>query len=145
MSHHGKFRPINLSKYVGGDPLAIEYRSSWECRIMKYLDNNPSVLAWNYEGLRIPYFDPSRQKRRNYIPDFYVKYKTKDGKIKEAIWEVKPRHETIEPRVKKRKTKKYIYEVLTYGTNQAKWQACQEYCMNKGWGFTLITEKELGL
>lgn len=144
MSYHGMFRPTNLKKYLG-DPYKIEYKSHWELKVMKYLDINPSVIEWAYEGLKIPYFDPSRQKMRHYLPDFYLKYKNREDVIKEVIWEVKPHKETNEPKVRKRKTKQYIYEVVTYNTNQAKWQACQSYCNAKGWGFMLITENELKL
>ena len=39
--------------------------------------------------------------------------------------------------------KKYIREVVTYSVNHAKWKAAQKFCKANGWGFELITEKEL--
>jgi len=51
----------------------------------------------------------------------------------------------VEPAKRSRVTKQYITEVMTYGINQAKWKAAQEYCLDKGWQFKVLTEKELGL
>jgi hypothetical protein len=59
--------------------------------------------------------------------------------------EVKPKAQTVEPKVQKRKTKQYITEVTTWATNSAKWSSAREYCMDKGWEFKLITETELGI
>jgi hypothetical protein len=51
----------------------------------------------------------------------------------------------MEPEKKKRVTKQYIQEVVTWGVNQAKWKAATEYCLDRGWEFKLITEDHLGL
>ena len=59
--------------------------------------------------------------------------------------EVKPKYQTMEPEKKKRVTKQYIQEVVTWGVNQAKWKAATEYCLDRGWEFKLITEDHLGL
>jgi hypothetical protein len=59
--------------------------------------------------------------------------------------EVKPQKQSVEPTKRSRVTKQYITEVMTYGINQAKWKAAQEYCLDKGWQFKVLTEKELGL
>jgi hypothetical protein len=59
------------------------------------------------------------------------------------LLEVKPAAQTVEPKASKRKTKRYINEVFTYGINQAKWEAASQYAQSKGWEFKLITEKEL--
>jgi hypothetical protein len=59
--------------------------------------------------------------------------------------EVKPKQQTQEPKVQKKKTRKYLTEVMTWGVNQAKWAAAREYCLDKGWSFMLITEAELGI
>ena len=39
----------------------------------------------------------------------------------------------------------YYTEVATWGVNQAKWKAAEEYCMDRGWEFRVITEDHLGL
>ena len=59
--------------------------------------------------------------------------------------EVKPKHQTTEPKVQKRKNKKYLTEVMTWGVNQAKWRYAREYCLDRGWEFKIITEQELGI
>jgi hypothetical protein len=59
--------------------------------------------------------------------------------------EVKPYHQTQEPKKQQRKTKRYINEVKTYGINIYKWKAAKEYCADRGWTFQILTERELGL
>jgi hypothetical protein len=59
------------------------------------------------------------------------------------LLEVKPKAQTQEPKKQSRKTKRYITEVMTYGVNQAKWKAAEDFCRNRGWEFRLITETEL--
>jgi hypothetical protein len=51
----------------------------------------------------------------------------------------------LPPEPKKRVTKQYINEVVTYGVNQAKWKAAQEFCLDRGWEFRVMTEEHLGL
>ena len=45
----------------------------------------------------------------------------------------------------KRKTKAYIYEVVEYAKNQAKWKAAEEWCLDRGYEFKVLTENELGI
>ena len=45
----------------------------------------------------------------------------------------------------KRKTKTWMNEVVTYGVNQAKWKAAQDFCEDRLWDFKILTEKELGI
>ena len=59
--------------------------------------------------------------------------------------EVKPKKETVEPKVQSKKTRRYLTEVVTWGVNKAKWKSAREYCEDKGWEFRLITEDDLGL
>ena len=144
MAYKGLFRPLNPQKYVG-DPTNIVYRSSWECRVMDWLDRNPDIISWASEELHVPYLSPIDGKWHRYFPDFLVKVKQRDGKIKTLMLEVKPKHQTIAPVQPSRKTKKYINEVITYGTNQAKWKYAYEYCLDRGWEFKILTEDHLGL
>jgi hypothetical protein len=32
---------------------------------------------------------------------------------------------------------------MTWGVNEAKWKAAQEYCLDRGWVFQIMTEKQL--
>ena len=36
-------------------------------------------------------------------------------------------------------------EVYTWGVNQAKWKAAQDFCDDRLWEFKIFTEKELGI
>ena len=144
MAYSGRFRPKNPKKYVG-DPTNIIYRSSWECRVMRWLDDNPSILSWASEELVIPYISPVDKRYHRYFPDFLVKVKTKDGITKTMILEIKPKKQAVEPVKKKRVTKQYLHEVMTWGVNQAKWKAAEEYALDRGWEFKVLTEEHLGL
>lgn len=112
---------------------------------MIYFDNNSNVLEWQSEEFFVPYRSPIDGKLHRYFPDFWIKIRERSGDIKIRLIEVKPYHQTQEPKVQKRKTKKYINEVKTYGINMYKWKAAREYCADRGWTFQILTEKELGL
>lgn len=140
----GRYSVKNPKKYKG-DPTKVIYRSSWELRMMNYLDNNPAVLEWSSEETVIPYVSPVDNRYHRYFVDFWVKAKTKDGETKVMLFEVKPKHQTTAPTKKSKVTKRYITEVMTWGVNQAKWEAAKEYCADRNWEFKLITEDELGL
>lgn len=142
--YKGKFKPVNYKKYKG-DPTNIVYRSLWERKAMRHFDTNPNVLEWSSEEIVVPYYDPVQSKWRRYFPDFVIKIRLPDGSTRVKMLEVKPEKETKEPQKQKRVTKKYITEVTTWGTNQAKWKAAQEYCSDRKWDFQIITEKELGI
>jgi len=143
-TYKGRYSPKHPEKYKG-DPTQIIYRSGWERRLMVYLDENKSVIQWSSEEIAIPYISPLDNRYHRYFPDFYVKAIDKDGNITEQLLEVKPKKETKEPTKKKRITKQYITEVTTWGKNQAKWKAAEEYCLDRGWQFKLITEDHLGI
>jgi hypothetical protein len=143
MSYKGWFKPKNSNKYKG-DANNIVYRSSWELRVMKYLDDHPSVLWWVSEELPIPYRSPIDQKIHRYFPDFIVRLKQADNKEITVVLEVKPYKQTQKP-TQKRQTKRFIQEAMTYVVNQEKWRAADLFCKEHGWQFKIITEKELGL
>ena len=144
MSYQGSFRPKNPEKYQG-NPNNIVYRSLWELKLMRYLDDHSEVISWGSEEVAIPYRSPVDGKIHRYFPDFVVKKKNRDGTSSTIMIEVKPRAQTIEPKVQKKATKKYINEVMTWGVNQAKWKAAENYCQDRMWKFQLMTEKELGI
>jgi len=144
MAYSGRFRPSNPQKYAG-DYKNIIYRSSWECRVMNWLDKNPNIVSWASEEIIIPYKSPVDNRMHRYFPDFVVKVRDKDGRFKTMMLEVKPKKQTMEPEKKKRITKQYIQEVVTWSINQAKFKAATEYCLDRGWEFKLITEDHLGL
>jgi hypothetical protein len=143
MPYSGRFLPKNPKKY-NGDSSNIIYRSSWEVRVMKYLDDHPNVLWWSSEELAIPYKSPIDNKVHRYFPDFIAKIRRKDGTVMTYVLEVKPEKQTKMP-VKRKKTQTYINETVTYAINQEKWRAAELFCFEHGWQFKLITERELGL
>jgi len=137
--YKGRFVCNNPEKYVGNSQEII-YRSSYELKFMNWCDTNTDVLAWGSEEIVIPYRSPLDKKIHRYFPDFFVKTESKKYLI-----EVKPYRFTKEPVIPKRKTKRFINEVMTYGVNLAKWETATEFCLDRGWEFMIITEKELGL
>ena len=144
MSYKGRYRPSNPKKYKG-DSSNIIYRSLWERKFMVYCDNQTKILEWGSEEIVLPYRSPIDNKVHRYFPDFYIKVKESNGKIKRYIIEIKPKKHTVEPKMKKKKTKGYIYEVYEYAKNQAKWKAAEEFCKDRMWEFKVLTEDELGI
>jgi hypothetical protein len=140
----GIYTPKNPEKYRG-DSTKIMYRSSWELRVFKWMDDNPSIIAWASEECIIPYKSPVDNKLHRYFPDIWARIQSSDGRIKTYLIEIKPYAQSIEPKIKKRITKQYINEVCTYAVNQAKWKAAKEYCLDKRWEFKVLTEKDLGI
>jgi hypothetical protein len=142
-TYKGRFQPKNPKKY-NGDANNIIYRSTWEVRVMKWLDEHPNVVWWASEELPIPYKSPLDNKIHRYFPDFIAKIKQKDGSVMTYIIEVKPLEQTKMP-VQKKKTQRYIREAATYVVNQEKWKAADIFCQEHGWKFMIMTEKELGI
>ena len=142
--HQGRFHPRFPNKYKG-DSRNIIYRSSWELKFMRYCDSNTNIVKWSSEEIVIPYRSPIDNRFHRYFPDFYLKYKDNTGKMIEKVVEIKPAKQVQEPKVQKRKTKKYVTEVVTYAKNQAKWLAAEEFRRDRKWKFQILTEKELGV
>ena len=143
--YQGFFKPKNIKKY-DGDPTKIFYRSRWELLYMSRLDTDPDVIKWSSEEHVIWYKSPKDGKMHRYFPDFI--YTKKVGDLKKVYMiEIKPYRQTKPPVLteSKRKTKKYLNEVLTWAVNSAKWEAARHFCKNKNWKFEIITEKELGI
>ena len=143
MSYKGWFTPKHRSKYKG-DSENVVYRSSWELRVMKWLDENPSVIWWASEELIIRYKSPIDQKMHKYFPDFIVRLKQKNGTESTVVIEIKPQKQTVKPE-QKRKTKRYLQEAATYAVNQEKWRAADLFCKEHGWQFKVLTEKDIGI
>ena len=144
MSYKGRFRPKNHKKYLG-DFREVIYRSSWELKFMQYCDTNKSIVKWSSEEIVIPYRSPVDNRVHRYFPDFYVKYRDVRGNYQEKVIEIKPAKQVKEPKVQKRRTKRYVSEVFTYATNKAKWEAAEDFCKDRRWQFQILTEKELGV
>jgi len=144
MAYKGKFQPSCPEKYKG-DSRNIIYRSLWERKFMMYCDNNKNILEWGSEEIALPYRSPLDQRIHRYFPDFYIKVKESNGQVKKYLIEIKPKKQTIEPQIKTKKTKSYVYEVVEYAKNQAKWKAAKEFCEDRQWIFKILTEDDLGV
>lgn len=143
-----KEKVIKLNSYGG-----IFYRSSYEKKIMQYLDINPNIVQWCAEWLEIPY-ELIRYKNgemikttHRYFPDIYYILKTNEGVLKKVVAEIKPYNETIRPVPPKNATKKQLtnfeYAITQYNKNLAKWEAAVNWCKTKDIDFIIITEKYL--
>ena len=71
MAYSGKFIPKHPDKYRG-DPSNVIYRSLWEFKLMKYLDDHKEIVRWSSEEFCIPYRSPIDRKMHRYFPDFWV-------------------------------------------------------------------------
>ena len=143
MSYKGKYKPSYPQKYKG-DPTNVIYRSLWERKFMVYCDKNENILEWSSEEIALPYKSPLDNRIHRYFPDFYIKVK-EGNKIQKYLVEIKPKRQVSEPKVPKRKTKGYIYEVKEYVKNQAKWKSAQEFCEDRQWKCKIMTEDDLGI
>lgn len=143
-TYKGRYRVKTPSKYRG-DINAVVYRSLWELRFMKWCDDTDSVLEWGSETVVIPYISPLDRRVHRYFVDFFIKVKNKDNEVQKYLIEIKPEKFTKPPDIPKKKTKKFIDEVLQYGINDAKWKAAFEYCKDRNLKFMILTEKDLGL
>lgn len=144
MSYKGIYKPSNPKKYIG-DPNNIIYRSLWERKFMYWCDHNENIMKWSSEEIWIPYLSPLDRRVHKYFPDFYIKYKTKEGVVKESLVEVKPKRQVEGPKPQKRMTQKQMYELKEYAKNQAKWAAAKEFCADRRWEFQILTEDNLGV
>lgn len=131
----GVFVPINPNKYVGkGNP---RYRSGWEWSFFQFCDQNTNVLEWASEAISIKYRHPFTGKVTSYVPDIFLRYRTKNNKICTEIIEIKPRKQSvIEGKMSER-------DRMVVAVNHAKWHAAQAWCKRSGIVFRVLNEDSL--
>lgn len=131
----GVFVPRNANKYVGkGNP---RYRSGWEWSFFQFCDNNDAVLEWASEAISIKYRHPFTGKITSYVPDIFMRYRTKNNKICTEIIEIKPRKQSIiEGKMSQR-------DRMVVAINHAKWQAARAWCQRSGIVFRVLNEDSL--
>lgn len=139
--NQGLFKPKNPQKYRG-NPTSITYRSGWECRLMSHFDLHSDVIWWSSEERIIPYRSPIDNRVHRYFPDFLVHLKTREGKFETVLVEVKPKAQTVPP-TRGTNQKRYLTEVMTWGVNEAKWAAAEEYCKDRNYRFMIMTEDHI--
>jgi hypothetical protein len=131
----GFFTPKNPEKYIGKNK--PKFRSSWEMVFMTFLDQNINISQWASESIVIPYRHPLTGKISNYIPDFVVVYKNKNGKQLAEVVEIKPRAQTVLTEARSKSDQMAVI------VNTAKWNAAQIFCKRAGMKFRVITEHDI--
>lgn len=145
--YQGTFKPRYPEKYSGSFP--IIFRSSWEFRMMLWLDKNPNIIKWGSESVIVPYADPTRLDRNKrptihrYFIDFYMIIKDKTGKLTKYYIEVKPYAETIPPVRGRKREKTYMKESVNWTRNNSKWKAASEHARRMNSKFIILTENEI--
>ena len=138
MAYKGRYKIKNPDKYLG-NPTNVIFRSLWERNTFRWCENNPKVRAWSSEEIVVPYKCKVDNKLHRYFVDLYVEMN--NGQT--ILVEIKPKKETLPPKQPKRKTKKFLNEVITFSKNQDKWEAADQYARHKGWKFQVGTEETL--
>jgi hypothetical protein len=158
--NQGNYIPKNKDKVLklntqGG----VYFRSSWEKKIMTWLDHNTNITKWGAECMRIPYqmthFDngDSKVKEHCYYPDFYYEMRI-EGVLKQVVVEVKPQKEydmvlkltegsLNVPEGTLKKLKSFEYDLKQAQKNRDKWQTMIKWCNKRGYDFIVITENHL--
>ena len=138
MAYRGKYKLTKPEKYAG-NPNNIVYRSMWERQAFKWCEKNPKVKLWNSEEVVVPYKSSIDKKLHRYFVDLLIQMDNKEV----YLIEIKPKNQTVPPKKRSRKTKKYIREVMEYAKNNDKWQAATEFAEHNGWKFQVWTEETL--
>jgi len=136
-TYKGRYKVKNPKKY-DGDHTQVIYRSYWEKFAFMWCENQSNIKSWSSEETVIPYISAVDNKYHRYFVD--LKLNMMDGRT--ILVEIKPDKQTKPPKGKRR-TKRFISESLEYVKNQCKWQAANEYCLDRGWHFQIWTEKKL--
>jgi phage antirepressor YoqD-like protein len=161
--HQGNYIPKNKDKVIklnsyGG----VFFRSSWEKKIISWLDLNESVIKWSSESLKIPYQithvidGVMKIKEHNYYPDFFYEMRLSDGTLKQVVAEVKPKAEyndaimfsegkfqTPDGKASLKKLQSLEYRFKQAQKNFNKWETMIKWCEKKGYNFIIITEDHL--
>ena len=131
----GIYEVKNPNKYVGKSQ--PKYRSSWEWAFFRFCDNNDHILQWASEAISIPYRHPFTVKTTVYIPDVFIRYRTKNNKICTELIEIKPRKQSV---IEGKMTEK---DKMIVAINHVKWEAAQAWCKRAGIVFRILNEDHL--
>jgi hypothetical protein len=101
---------------------------------MQFCDNNPSIINWASEAVRINYRNPLTGKNTIYVPDFLITYQDANGAQRAELVEVKPKKETTLEGAKN------IRDQASAILNMAKWEAARAWCRAHGMTFRVVTE-----
>ena len=132
--YHQGYVPENLCSklYNSVRDEPIIYRSGLELQFIQFCENNPKILHWASEPIKIPYFNRIRGKAQNYYPDYVIE----NDKHERIIVEVKPFNQTVKPDVVDSRWSKE-----TWITNIDKWTAARKFADEHDMKFIIVTEK----
>lgn len=133
--HQGKYTIKNPQKYSGsGEPT---FRSSWEHTFMCFCDDNPNVMAWASEPVRITYQHPLNGKVTTYVPDFVIVYMDTKGNKNAELIEIKPSRQS-NPKLARGRG-----EQAQVAVNYAKWDAATHWAKKRGMKFRVLNEGDI--
>ncbi len=104
---------------------------------MQFCDNNPAILGWASEAIKIPYRNPFTNKQTIYVPDFLIIYIDAAQQKHAEVIEIKPSTETLVEKARSVRDRAYV------ALNHAKWAAATAWCKNQGMRFRVVTENEI--
>lgn len=125
----------NPEKYVGRNQ--PRYRSGWEMTFMMFLDSNDNIVNWASESISIPYRHPLTGKMSNYVPDFFVTYRSRDNQTRAELIEIKPKKQSL---IESRMTDR---DRAVVAVNYAKWDAATKWARRQGLTFRVINEDQI--
>lgn len=125
--------PKTLRKYVDAcknEPVIC--RSGLEQQFVLYCENNPKIIRWASEPIKIPYFSRLDNKQCNYYPDYIIE----NSKGYKVIVEVKPENQTVKP---DSSDTRWLKEQWIKNTD--KWNAAKKFAEDHNMKFIIVTEK----
>lgn len=128
----GIIDPRHCKKYYSqckSEP--IIYRSGLELQFINYCENNPKIVKWASEPIKIPYYSRLTKKEANYYPDYVIE--NENGK--RCIIEIKPANQTIKP-----SDIDSLWLKENWVRNNDKWIAAKKYAEDRGMKFLIVTE-----
>jgi hypothetical protein len=133
--HQGKYQVKNPEKYAGkGTPT---FRSSWEYTFMCFCDDNPNVLSWASEPVKITYQHPLTGKITGYVPDFVIVYLDGNGQKHAELIEIKPSNQSRPDLARKKGDQAQV------AVNFAKWDAATKWAAKRGMRFRVLNENDI--
>jgi hypothetical protein len=105
---------------------------------MRLCDENPAIVNWASEAIKIPYRNPLTGKQTIYVPDFFITYVDRNNKTHVELIEVKPANQSIKEQVGKSR-----HNQAHYILNQAKWEAARAFCSQNNIKFRVVNEGDI--
>jgi len=131
-----QYRVKNPEKYMGNK--TPFFRSSWEFAFMRFCDENPNVIKWASEAIKIPYRNPFTGKYTVYVPDFFISYIDADNRQHNELIEVKPLNQTSFKEAKNNRLNQ-----ARAALNEAKWAAARQWSKQNSVVFRIVSENDI--